>query len=151
MPAWTLAREPAHAAAPHRAEAPPPPPAVVGQIVVAVAGAEQGSVEIRLDPPELGRVQIHLAPTEGGLQATVLADRPETGDLLRRHAAQLARELGDAGYGEVTLDFAAGGHAARDEAPPPPTWTAPLAAVEPAAPLAPTAPPRGAGPLDVRL
>ena len=119
-----------------------------------MAAADSGTVEIRLDPPELGRVQIHLTPTDGGLQAVVLADRPETGDLLRRHAAELARELGEAGYGEVSLDFAAGGEAPRDEAPAPPPrdgWTAPLAAVEPtAAAPAPAARP-GSGPLDIRL
>jgi hypothetical protein len=121
-------------------------------VAVAVAGADGGTVEIRLDPPELGRVQIQLVPTDGGLQATVLADRPETGDLLRRHAAELARALGEAGYGEVSLDFAAGGEAPRDEAPAPPraAWSAPLAAVEPAAPPTPAAR-HGGGPLDVRL
>ena len=83
----------------------------------------------------------------------MLADRPETGDLLRRHAAQLARELGEAGYGEVSLEFAAGGEAPRDQAPAPPrdTWTAPLAAVEPAAAAPAPAARRGAGPLDIRL
>ena len=82
----------------------------------------------------------------------MLADRPETGDLLRRHAAELARALGEAGYGEVSLDFAAGGEAPRDEPPPPPqaAWSLPLAAVEATPGPAPAAP-RGAGPLDVRL
>lgn len=84
------------------------PHAAVGQIAVAVSRGSERHLEIRLDPPELGRVQIHLTPQDGGVQAVVLADRPETQDLLRRHAEALARELGDAGYGNVTLDFAAG-------------------------------------------
>ena len=157
-PAWTLAREPVQAE-PRRPDAASNPAAVVGQVAVAIAGAEHKRVEIRLDPPELGRVQIHLTPTDaGGLQATVLADRPETGDFLRRHAAQLARELSEAGYGEVDLDFATGGDAARDEAPPPrPAWTAPLGGFEPAVTAAtplPVATPgatSGVGPLDIRL
>jgi flagellar hook-length control protein FliK len=76
--------------------------------IAARAHAGSSRFEIRLDPPELGRVQIHLTPIDGGVQAMVLADRPETQDLLRRHAEALARELGAAGYGDVQLDFAAG-------------------------------------------
>ena len=82
-------------------------------MAVAIGKAADRRVEIRLDPPELGRVQIHLTPVDGGVQAVVLADRPETQDLLRRHAEALARELGAAGYGSVSLDFAAGSEARR--------------------------------------
>jgi hypothetical protein len=102
-----------------RALPPVAPQALAGQITLAVGRATTDrSVEIRLDPPELGRVQIHLRPTETGLQATVLAERPETHDLLRRHAELLARDLGAAGFRDVSLDFAAGGQTApgRDEA-----------------------------------
>jgi flagellar hook-length control protein FliK len=117
VPHWQLAAEPA---APTRPEAVPAPSspaaaapqAVVGQLAAAVAHSTDGQVEIRLDPPELGRVQIHLAQLDGGLEAVVLADRPETQDLLRRHADQLARELEAAGYARVSLDFAAGGETA---------------------------------------
>jgi hypothetical protein len=102
-----------------RALPPVAPQALAGQITLAVGRATTDrSVEIRLDPPELGRVQINLRPTETGLQATVLAERPETHDLLRRHADLLARDLGAAGFRDVSLDFAAGGQTApgRDEA-----------------------------------
>ena len=83
----------------------------------------------------------------------MLADRPETGDLLRRHAAELARALGEAGYGEVSLDFAAGGEAPRDEAPAPRQRRLVAAARRGRGRRAGPAPaaPRGAGPLDVRL
>ena len=89
----------------------PQPQAVIGQVAVAISKASDRKVEIRLDPPELGRVQIHLTPIDGGVQAVVMAQRPETQDLLRRHAEMLAHELGAAGYGNVSLDFAAGGEA----------------------------------------
>ena len=88
------------------------PQAVMAQLAVAIGKASDRRVEIRLDPPELGRVQIHLTPVDGGMQAMVLSDRPETHDLLRRHAEVLARELDAAGYDSVSLDFAAG-HEAR--------------------------------------
>lgn len=89
--------------------------AVTAQVSVAIARSAGGTrkVELRLDPPELGRVEIHLSPSEkGGLQASVVAERSETHALLRRHADVLARELGEAGYADVSLSFAAGGDAA---------------------------------------
>ena len=116
--AWRLAPAAAHpleaAQAPHAA---PRPELVTEQIAVAVAGAVEPEVELRLDPPELGRVQIRLTHGEAGLQAVVLADRPETQDFLRRHAETLQRELTEAGYAQVSLEFAAGEDAApRDRA-----------------------------------
>jgi hypothetical protein len=104
-------------------------------------------VEIRLDPPELGRVQIQLNPGDGGLQAVVLAERPETQDLLRRHAETLARDLNAAGYTNVSLDFAAGGEAAPRRDEPESGGPAPTAAVEIA--VAPARAP--ADGLDIRL
>ena len=138
------------------------PQAVAGQVAVAIGRASDDRVEIRLDPPELGRVQIHLTRHDGGIQAVVIADRPETQDLLRRHAEVLVRELGQAGYDSVSLDFAGGeARAGRDDgrsldwaqaAPAPPV------AAEAAAPAAaPSAAPSAAGGrsaaggLDVRL
>ena len=85
------------------------PRAVAAQIVFAIARTEEPGIEIRLDPPELGRVHIHLAPVEGGIQAVVLAQRPETHDLLRRHAELLAQELADAGFSAVTFHFSTSG------------------------------------------
>lgn len=89
--------------------------AAVGQVAVAVGkGAGSGSrkVELRLDPPELGRVEIHLAPNDRGtLHATVIAERADTHDLLRRHGEALSRELTSAGYSDVTLSFSTGSDA----------------------------------------
>ncbi len=98
---------------------------VIHQIGVAVGRGDAATIDIRLDPPELGRVHIQLNPTERGVQAIVFADRPETGDMLRRNADELARGLSQAGYGEVSLDFAS-----REEAPNDPRagrWLAELA------------------------
>ena len=116
--AWRLAPAAAHPLeAAHAPRAAPRPEPVAEQIAVAVAGAVEPEVELRLDPPELGRVQIRLTHGEAGLQAVVLADRPETQDFLRRHAETLQRELTEAGYAQVSLEFAAGEDAApRDRA-----------------------------------
>jgi hypothetical protein len=157
-PTWQLAAGPG--LAPARTEAPVqvpalPPQAVMAQVAVAIGGTPDDRVELRLDPPELGRVQIHLTRLDGGIQAVVMADRPETHDLLRRHAEVLARELGSAGYDSVSLDFAAGHEEARaglGEAREM-DWAqvAPEVSAVPALPV--PAPPRAslAGGLDIRL
>lgn len=121
-PGWQLAPAPAVGAAhiaPQAsplevAAAPGVPAKVASQISVAVSrgGASARKVELRLDPPELGRVEIHLAPTDKGtLHATVVAERAETHELLRRHGDALARELGAAGYSDVSLSFSSGSDA----------------------------------------
>lgn len=116
LPGWRLVPE--AAAPPYRPEVPvapvasPEPKAVVDQLAVAVREADDRRVEIRLDPPELGRVHIHLTTLEGGVRAVVVAERPETHDLLRRHAELLARELESSGYPGAHLEFASGGERA---------------------------------------
>lgn len=94
------------------------PRAVVEQIAVAVAESDDSRVEIRLDPAELGRVHISLTRTEQGVHALVTAERPETMELLRRHAETLTRELGAAGYDSVSLDMSQGSRHFAGDTPP---------------------------------
>ena len=68
-------------------------------------GRDRERVEIRLDPPELGRIGIDLRLEDGGMTASVTAERAETLDLLRRHGDALQRELAAAGYERAALDF----------------------------------------------
>lgn len=88
------------------------PQAVTRQIAEAVVRQGAEGVEIRLDPPELGKVRMSLAPGEGSLTALITAERPETLDLLRRHADMLARDLAASGQGRVDLRFGADGQGA---------------------------------------
>lgn len=83
---------------------------IAGQVIAAIrADRSAGSVEVRLDPPELGRVRIHFNMERADIVvATVTSERGETLDLLRRHSADLVRELERAGFASVQLDFAAG-------------------------------------------
>ena len=54
--------------------------------------------EIRLDPPELGRIDVRLdIDSKGVVTSRLMAERPETLDLLRRDAPQIERALQDAG------------------------------------------------------
>ncbi|MFZ5618753.1 MAG: flagellar hook-length control protein FliK [Pseudomonadota bacterium] len=91
------------------------PPAIT---VVASRRAADGSIELRLDPPELGSVSIDLVSDEtGAVRAVVNADRAETLDLLRRHIDIFKSELARNGFGEVDMTFG-GGRQGGDEPPP---------------------------------
>ncbi len=109
---WRLEGEPGvrTGAAEAAAAARPMPPAqqIVAQLSVAIQRAPGERVEIRLDPPELGRVQIELSTRDGVLHATVISERPEVHDLMRRHAEMLREELAAAGHAGVRLEFATG-------------------------------------------
>lgn len=129
---------------------------VAGQITLAIGQATQPLVEVRLDPPELGRVSIRLTPVDGGLQALVLAERPETQEFLRRNADTLLRDLDAAGYDSVDLDFGTGQGTDPRDARPERALQASLAtgwADAPAAATTKPEPPRagGLGRLDIRL
>jgi chemotaxis protein MotD len=86
--------------------APPPPTAQAAPIplagvaiqIVSMVQAGTNHFEIRLDPPELGRVEVRLAVDRDGHTTTsMIADRSDTLDLLRRDASGLERALQDAG------------------------------------------------------
>ncbi|MEM8754263.1 MAG: flagellar hook-length control protein FliK, partial [Pseudomonadota bacterium] len=87
--------------------------AIVNQISIAVAGADRNKVEIRLDPPELGRVSVSLSLGDEGARAVIAVERQDVSDLLRRHGDMLQRDLAEAGFGDVSLEFADGGEAAQ--------------------------------------
>lgn len=80
-------------------------PSASSQIVAAIARSDSGVTEIRLNPEELGRVRIALTPTETGLSVAILADRPETADLLRRNLDVLAQDFKDIGYQDLMFEF----------------------------------------------
>lgn len=56
-----------------------------------------GAVEIALDPPELGRVRMSFAEIGGTLTLSILAERPETAELMRRHLDLLGQEFARSG------------------------------------------------------
>lgn len=67
------------------------------------------TLTLRLDPPELGQLTIELTfDRQRLIGATIGAENADTNSLLRRSSDQLQRELSDAGFGEVTIDFAEG-------------------------------------------
>ena len=65
-------------------------------------------VEISLSPEELGRVRLSVSPSDSGLTVNVLAERPETLDLMRRHIHTLEQEFQSLGYEGVAFSFSDG-------------------------------------------
>lgn len=74
------------------------PLAGVGVEIASKAAAGKTNFEIRLDPPELGRIDVRLnVDRDGNVTSTLIADRQDTLDLLKRDSAGLERALQDAG------------------------------------------------------
>lgn len=74
-------------------------------------------IEIRLDPEELGRVQFILRGEGDSLRVMIAVERPETLDLMRRHADLLSQSLREAGFSGSSLSFSAEGGDTPDRGP----------------------------------
>ncbi|GGD22954.1 flagellar hook-length control protein FliK [Sinisalibacter lacisalsi] len=92
------------------------------QIAEVVRVTGQRAVELRLQPEELGRVSLSMSQEGAQLQVTLVAERSETLDLMRRHIDILGEELRRLGHGSVQFTFEDGarqdrGAGARQSAP----------------------------------
>lgn len=95
-----------------RGESPIPPPVappVTRQVADAILNIKGDSTEIVLNPPELGVVRIVISRDPQGLMVTLLAERPEALDLMRRHVDLLRQDLAAQGEEGARLDFASPG------------------------------------------
>ncbi|MFD1510120.1 flagellar hook-length control protein FliK [Lacimonas salitolerans] len=79
---------------------------IARQIADAVPRNGDAALEITLHPEELGRLKLTLVSGEGVPVLHVLADRPDTMDLIRRHIDLLTREFAAQGF--AGLDVALG-------------------------------------------
>ena len=61
--------------------------------------------EIVLNPAELGRVRMVLSASDAGITVNILADRPDTLDLLRRNIEDLGKSFTDLGYDDIAFSF----------------------------------------------
>lgn len=76
------------------------------QVVTAIQrGPAEKNLELTLNPAELGRVRISLTPGDAGIVVTILAERPETLDMMRRHVDTLAQDFLGLGYGRAEFNF----------------------------------------------
>jgi len=81
------------------------PPHITQAIAQSLHASGDKSVEIALNPAELGRVRIIMTPSETGMTVNILADRPETLDLMRRNIDDLGRSISDLGYEDINFSF----------------------------------------------
>lgn len=81
---------------------------VAVQILEATQNARSGAIDLTLNPAELGRVRLLLVPGDASLAVTILAERPETLDLMRRHIDMLAEDFREMGYGSASFSFGRG-------------------------------------------
>lgn len=85
-----------------------PVPQVAPQIVAAMSRGADGATELALSPEELGNVRLRLEPDAANPDRMVVMitfERPETLDLFRRHAGELAEALRSAGYAGADIGF----------------------------------------------
>lgn len=79
---------------------------VARQIADALQQMPNRPVEIMLSPEELGRVRLGVSTSEGNILVSVLAERPETTDLMRRHINALETAFQELGYSNINFSFA---------------------------------------------
>lgn len=88
----------APAAPPRQPEKPQTPAEQIAVKIRQAIGDGADKINIKLNPHELGRVEVRLElAKDGGIVATVLAERQETLDMLQKDARGLERALNDAG------------------------------------------------------
>ena len=94
------------------------PPAIATNLTPIIVemsktGAD-GPVDIALAPEELGRLTISIRQEGDFVRVSMLAERPETLDLLRRHAGDLLADLRQSGFSGASFSF---GQSGQDPAP----------------------------------
>ncbi|WP_165759838.1 flagellar hook-length control protein FliK [Falsiruegeria litorea] len=87
-----------------------------GQLAAQANARSQGTVDIALNPEELGRVRMAIAAGESTVAISIVAERPETLELMRRHADLLIEEFRNLGYGDIEFEFSDGSSASGDSA-----------------------------------
>ena len=78
---------------------------VGAQLAEQMVKRPQGGVDITLNPEELGRVRMGVNVGETTVSVSIVAERPETLDLIRRHVDQLIEEFRQLGYDGVEFQF----------------------------------------------
>jgi Flagellar hook-length control protein FliK len=85
-----------------------PVPHVAAQISAALSQGADGATELALSPEELGHVRLRLErdPKHPDRMVVMITfERPETMDLFRRHAGELAEALRSAGFAGADIGF----------------------------------------------
>ncbi|WP_323776058.1 flagellar hook-length control protein FliK [Leisingera sp.] len=92
----------------HGAHRPEAPRMIAAQMAEAFAAKGEQKVEVSLNPQELGKVKMRVVASETGITIIIQTERPETGDLVRRHIHELAEEFRRLGYEDISFEFSGG-------------------------------------------
>jgi len=130
-------------------------PQLAAQVTAALSHGTAGETELALSPGELGHVRVKLKPDTANpdrLVVMITFERPETLDLFRRHAGELAEAFRAAGYAGADLGFAQQGSGQSDpRGQPAARGFDGTPSSEPAGDLHPSPRHSGAASLDLRL
>ena len=83
-------------------------PHIARQLVEVLPQAAHRPVEIALSPQELGRVRMSIKTDDGAVTVSILAERADTLDLMRRNIEQLGQSFRSMGYDQITFSFGQG-------------------------------------------
>lgn len=89
-----------------------PVPQIAAQLTGVLVRNASTVTELALAPEELGRVKLRMEPEAGNpdrMMILISAERPETLDLFRRHAGELADAIRNAGYSGADIGFGQSG------------------------------------------
>jgi hypothetical protein len=89
-----------------------PIPQIASQLASALIRNANSITELTLAPEELGRVKLRMEPDAANpdrLLILISVERPETLDLFRRHAGELAEAIRNAGYAGADIGFGQSG------------------------------------------
>lgn len=89
----------------HRPET---PRMIASQMAEAFVAKGDRNVDVSLNPEELGKVKMRVATSENGITMIIQTERPETGDLMRRHINELAEEFRRMGFQDISFEFSSG-------------------------------------------
>ena len=107
------------------------PAMIARQLAGAIPPGFDRPVELSLNPEELGRVRMTIASGEAGVSVSIIAERPETLDLMRRHIDQLHREFQSLGYDKTAFSFSGGQHQPDERTTEPPRSPSDLTTASP--------------------
>jgi flagellar hook-length control protein FliK len=83
-------------------------PHIARQLGEGIIQAAHKPTEIVLSPAELGRVRMSVISEDGKITVNIVAERPDTLDLMRRHIDQLGQTLRTMGYEQISFSFGQG-------------------------------------------
>lgn len=78
---------------------------IAQQLTAVLPDVTNNQIELALSPDELGRVKLTFSPTDGAINVLLVAERPETLELMKRNIDTLAQDFAKLGYESISFSF----------------------------------------------